>query len=238
MKVLVKFGSPPRRYQVCRPEPRPGAKRQEQRDTRGAGNAGHLPPKARIHQLLRLGCTVQQREPRRPARMRDEQSAVLTKTGQLIVLINIRVSAETRAPIALVQLPLGLNLPAGAKFEVDDGRTSDLQIQTCEARGCYANLQISPDVLAALKSGKQLKRLGPVWPRRPYPSRCRPRLRRGISEDQVGRRSPRHCPHKESSPRRRGASTPRSMASITASLDTGLLRSSRNGRWRRAMTTV
>jgi invasion protein IalB len=86
-----------------------------------------------------------------------EQSAVLTKTGQLIVLINIRVSAETRAPVALVQLPLGLNLPAGAKFQVDDGKTSDLQIQTCEARGCYANLQISPDVLAALKSGKQLK---------------------------------------------------------------------------------
>ena len=86
-----------------------------------------------------------------------EQSAVLTKTGQLIVLINIRVSAETRAPIALVQLPLGLNLPAGAKIQVDDGKTSELQIQTCEARGCYANLQISPDVLATLKSGKQLK---------------------------------------------------------------------------------
>jgi invasion protein IalB len=86
-----------------------------------------------------------------------EQSAVLTKTGQLIVLVNVRVPAETRVPVALVQLPLGLNLPAGAKFQVDDGKTSDLQIQTCEARGCYANLQISPDVLATLKSGKQLK---------------------------------------------------------------------------------
>ncbi len=86
-----------------------------------------------------------------------EQSAVLTKTGQLIVLANIRVPAETRAPIALVQLPLGLNLPAGAKIQVDEGKLSDLEIQTCEARGCYANLQISPDVLAALKSGKQLK---------------------------------------------------------------------------------
>jgi invasion protein IalB len=86
-----------------------------------------------------------------------EQSAVLTKTGQLIVLVNIRVSAETRSPVALVQLPLGLNLPAGARLQVDDGKASDLQIQTCEARGCYANLQISPDVLAALKSGKQLK---------------------------------------------------------------------------------
>jgi invasion protein IalB len=86
-----------------------------------------------------------------------EQSAVLTKTGQLIVLINVRVSAETRAPVILVQLPLGLNLPAGAKLQVDDGKTSDLQIQTCEARGCYANVPVSPDLLAALKSGKQVK---------------------------------------------------------------------------------
>ena len=73
-----------------------------------------------------------------------EQSAVLTKTGQLIVLVNIRVSAETRAPVALVQLPLGLNLPAGAKFQVDDGKMSELQIQTCEARGCYANCRFRP----------------------------------------------------------------------------------------------
>lgn len=86
-----------------------------------------------------------------------EQSAVLTKTGQVIVLINIRVPAETRAPVALVQLPLGLNLPAGAKLQIDEGKASDMQIQTCEARGCYANLPVSPEMLATLKSGKQLK---------------------------------------------------------------------------------
>ena len=86
-----------------------------------------------------------------------EQTAVLTKTGQLIVLLNIRVAGDTRQPIALIQLPLGLNLPAGAKLQVDDGKVSDLQIQTCEQRGCYANSPISPDMLAAMKSGKQLK---------------------------------------------------------------------------------
>jgi len=86
-----------------------------------------------------------------------EQTAVLTKTGQLIVLINIRVAADTRTPIAVIQLPLGLNLPAGAKLQVDDGKTADLQIQTCEQRGCYANSPIPADMLAAMKSGKQLK---------------------------------------------------------------------------------
>jgi invasion protein IalB len=86
-----------------------------------------------------------------------EQTAVLSKTGQLIVLVNIRVPADTKAPVALVQLPLGLHLPGGAKLQVDDGKATELQIQTCENRGCYAGSAIAPDLLAALRSGKQLK---------------------------------------------------------------------------------
>jgi invasion protein IalB len=86
-----------------------------------------------------------------------EQTAVLQKTGQLIVLVNIRVPSDTHTPLALVQLPLGLNLPGGAKLQVDDGHATDLQIQTCEARGCLAGTPVAPDLLAALKSGKQLK---------------------------------------------------------------------------------
>ncbi|MGH6710549.1 MAG: invasion associated locus B family protein [Bradyrhizobium sp.] len=100
-------------------------------------------------------CTSASRDA--PLECAVEQTAVLTKTGQLIVLLNIRVAADTRQPIAIVQLPLGLNLPAGAKLQVDDGKVSDLQIQTCEQRGCYANSPIPPDMLAAMKSGKQLK---------------------------------------------------------------------------------
>jgi invasion protein IalB len=86
-----------------------------------------------------------------------EQTAVLSKTGQLIALVNIRVPSDTHTPVALVQLPLGLNLPGGAKLQVDDGKATDLQIQTCEARGCYASTPISPEFLAVLKSGKELK---------------------------------------------------------------------------------
>ena len=86
-----------------------------------------------------------------------EQSAVLPRTGQLVILVNIRVPADTHTPSALIQLPLGLNLPGGAKLQVDEGAATDMQIQTCEARGCYAGTTIAPDLLAAMKSGKQLK---------------------------------------------------------------------------------
>jgi invasion protein IalB len=100
-------------------------------------------------------CTSASREA--PLECAIEQTAVLSKTGQLVVLVNIRVPSDTHAPVALVQLPLGLNLPEGAKFQVDDGKPIDLPIQTCENRGCYASTPIAPELLAALKSGKQLK---------------------------------------------------------------------------------
>ena len=100
-------------------------------------------------------CTSASRDA--PLECAIEQNAVLTKTGQTIVLINIRIAPDTRTPVALLQLPLGLNLPIGAKLQVDEGKTVDLQIQTCENRGCYASTPIAPDLLASLKSGKQLK---------------------------------------------------------------------------------
>jgi invasion protein IalB len=100
-------------------------------------------------------CTSASREA--PLECAIEQTAVLSKTGQLIVLVNIRVPSDTHTPVVLVQLPLGLNLPVGAKLQVDDGKAADLQIQTCENRGCYASTPIAPDLLTALKSGKQLK---------------------------------------------------------------------------------
>lgn len=86
-----------------------------------------------------------------------EQNAVIAKTGQVVVVVNIRIAPDNRAPVALIQLPLGLNLPAGARVQVDEGKTVDLQVQTCEQRGCYTNTPITPDLLAALRSGKQLK---------------------------------------------------------------------------------
>jgi invasion protein IalB len=100
-------------------------------------------------------CTSASRDA--PLECAIEETAILTKTGQLVILVNIRVPSDTHTPVALVQLPLGISLPVGAKFQVDDGKAVDLQIQTCENRGCYASTPIAPDTLAALRSGKQLK---------------------------------------------------------------------------------
>jgi len=100
-------------------------------------------------------CTSASRDA--PLECAMEQTAVLSKTGQLVVLVNIRVPGDTRTPVALIQLPLGLNLPVGVRLQIDDGKSADVAIQTCEARGCYVNTPLAADILAALRSGKQLK---------------------------------------------------------------------------------
>ena len=86
-----------------------------------------------------------------------EQTAVLSKTGQTVVSVNIRVPSDTHTPEILVQLPLGFSLPGGARFQVDDGKATEMELRTCENRGCYASATLPPDVIAALKAGKQMK---------------------------------------------------------------------------------
>jgi invasion protein IalB len=86
-----------------------------------------------------------------------EQTAVLSKTGQTVVSVNIRVPSDTHAPEILVQLPLGFSLSGGARFQVDDGKATEMELRTCENRGCYASTPLAPDVLAARKAGKQMK---------------------------------------------------------------------------------
>jgi invasion protein IalB len=85
-----------------------------------------------------------------------EQTVYLSKTGQLIAAVTIRVPADTRQPALAVQVPVGLYLPAGVSLQIDDGKPLALVLQTCDLKGCYAATPVSPEMLAALKAGKTL----------------------------------------------------------------------------------
>jgi invasion protein IalB len=152
--TAIVFGSAGHAQQAAKSKPGPrSAQTTAPASTPPAAPQGEATPAASPGWAAR--CTSASRDA--PLECAIEQTAILTKTGQLIVLVNIRVPSDTHTPVALVQLPLGLNLPVGAKLQVDDGKTVDLQIQTCENRGCYASTPLAPELLAALRSGKQLK---------------------------------------------------------------------------------
>jgi invasion protein IalB len=85
-----------------------------------------------------------------------EQSLYMTKTGQLVASVNVKVPPETRQPVMMIQLPVGLFLPAGVNMQIDEGKPQPLAIQTCDLKGCYAATTISPELLGSMKSGKRL----------------------------------------------------------------------------------
>jgi invasion protein IalB len=86
-----------------------------------------------------------------------EQSVVKADTRQLIAMFSVRIPSDTRSPVTMIQLPLGLYLPAALEVLVDDGAAVTLPLQTCDANGCYAGAPLSPELLDRLRRGRTLR---------------------------------------------------------------------------------
>ena len=85
-----------------------------------------------------------------------EQSIIETKSRQLLMQVVVRVPPDTRKPALVLQLPLGLFLPAGIKLQFDDGKPERFDVQTCDQKGCYVQMPVSSDMLQAMSKGKSM----------------------------------------------------------------------------------
>jgi invasion protein IalB len=89
-------------------------------------------------------------------RCRAMQSIVLAKTRQLLLSVAVSKPAKSKNGTMLLHLPHGLYNPAGVTVAVDAAKPEALQIQTCDAKGCYAGTALTPDKLAAFTKGTKL----------------------------------------------------------------------------------
>lgn len=85
-----------------------------------------------------------------------EQQVVVQQTGQQISMVTVRLPGDTKQPVMMIQLPLGLFLPAGLTLQVDEAKGQVLAIQSCDQRACYVGLPITPELLESLKKGQRL----------------------------------------------------------------------------------
>ena len=85
-----------------------------------------------------------------------EQRAVVTETGQLLLLVTIAVPGESRQPALSVRTPLQMFLPAGVRIDIDGRNAQKLDFQTCDPQGCYARAPISNALLEAMFKGLKL----------------------------------------------------------------------------------
>ncbi|MBS0548037.1 MAG: invasion associated locus B family protein [Proteobacteria bacterium] len=82
---------------------------------------------------------------------------VENQSRQLVAQLVARLSADTHAPILLMQLPLGINVAEGIQLQVDAGKTEKYPVQTCTNAGCLANVPLKDALLAAMRAGTILK---------------------------------------------------------------------------------
>jgi len=81
---------------------------------------------------------------------------VVTQNRQTLANVTFHFPPNPQKPEIIVQLPLGVLLPAGATVQVDENPAQQLTFRACNRNGCYGQAPLSPDVLAQLRKGKQV----------------------------------------------------------------------------------
>ena len=85
-----------------------------------------------------------------------EQRAIASETGQALALVTIRVPQDTKKPVTMIQVPLGMFLPAGLSVDVDGAVSQTYPFQTCNANGCFVGFPIPDAMIKAMFNGNKL----------------------------------------------------------------------------------
>jgi invasion protein IalB len=77
--------------------------------------------------------------------------------NKLLALLTAHTPADSKTPVMMIQLPLGLNLAEPVQISVDNGPVEKQPVQTCTTTGCFVGLPLNDKLLAAMRSGTTLK---------------------------------------------------------------------------------
>ena len=87
---------------------------------------------------------------------RAGQSLFLRKTRQRVLSVAVRMPADTKKPVLLMQLPLGVYLPAGATLQIGKEEAKTLPFTACDQAGCIAEYPVTDAELGAIAKGADL----------------------------------------------------------------------------------
>lgn len=85
------------------------------------------------------------------------QSVRVKESGQLLFKVDIIYPANKGAPVFQMQAPLGFYLPGKVKLAVDGTPLSELDVGTCDQRGCFLSAEATTGMIDAMKAGAQLQ---------------------------------------------------------------------------------
>jgi invasion protein IalB len=88
---------------------------------------------------------------------RAVQQVFHRETRQLVLSVAVRPAADGKSGAMIMQLPLGLNLVEPITVKVDNGVSERQPIQTCTNVGCFVAMTAADKLLAAMRTGSELK---------------------------------------------------------------------------------
>jgi invasion protein IalB len=78
----------------------------------------------------------------------------MTNSSRLAVVVH--VPPETRKPVLLVVLPVGLYLPAGVTIQFGQDPAKMVPVESCDGTGCLAEYAITDAELAGMIKGQPI----------------------------------------------------------------------------------
>jgi invasion protein IalB len=119
----------------------------------GAGAApAPLPPGPRDGRALQ-DWTLHCRLPQPDQEVCEMRQPVADQSGNRVVLAVVGRLPNAATPGLLILLPLGIALPPGTFFRIDQGGETQLPVVRCERQGCQVELLLDEGLLPQLKAG-------------------------------------------------------------------------------------
>ena len=85
------------------------------------------------------------------------QSIRVKENGKLLFKVDIITPANNTSPVLQMQAPLGFYLPGKVKLAVDGAPLTELEIGTCDQRGCFLSADATAQMIDAMKAGSKLQ---------------------------------------------------------------------------------
>jgi invasion protein IalB len=96
------------------------------------------------------------------------QSLFLRQTRQRVLSVAVRIPPDSKKPVLLVQLPLGVYLPAGVNLQIGKEEAKMLPFIGCDKGGCVAQYDITDSELSSIAKGSDLTISAQTMSKKPF----------------------------------------------------------------------
>jgi invasion protein IalB len=84
---------------------------------------------------------------------RASQTLIAKKTGVRVLTLVVRTTPDAKKPVMLIQVPLGIYLPAGITLQIGKDAGKKLPLHSCNQEGCLTEYPVTDAEIAAMQQG-------------------------------------------------------------------------------------